>query len=418
MRRKIRPPRRFRAAKRNISRAKRINPFPANVAVLSVVFLVSFICAAFACWIFFDYKIAAADVRARRDALLSEPEITVSERPAPFFPPENEPKNEPAAADERYPIVLSFVGDCTLGQDINTSHSFKFSSVYEKNGPEYFLGAVKSIFESDDFTVANCEGALTDGETARYKPEDGPKYWFRGPPEYARVFSAGGVDAVNLANNHVMDFGAEGYEDTRDALAKAGVEFFGRDAVLVKEIRGLKIGFFGLSTSSGASLIKEKTDELKRQGARVIVASFHGGLTEISYVPTPSQIFAARAAVDNGAMVVVEHHPHVLQGIERYKNGVIAYSLGNFCFGGNVNPSDKDTMILQVEISEERGEIKCEYRAIPASVSSRKEYNDFRPRVLEGGEAARVEAKILGLSEKLVDGGAEEPSRQEPSGDV
>jgi poly-gamma-glutamate synthesis protein (capsule biosynthesis protein) len=369
--------------------------------ILSAVFLVSLVVAAFACWIFFDYKIAAANVRGRRTALLPAPEIMQSERPAPFFIPENETKNEPLATSKRYPIVLSFVGDCTLGQDINTSNSFKFSSVYEKNGPEYFFGAVRHIFEADDLTVANCEGALTDNTSPRAKPEDGPKYWFRGPPEYARVFSAGGVDAVNLANNHTMDFGARGYEDTKEALTEAGVEFFGRDTVLVKEIRGLKIGFYGMPASAGASLIKQRTDELKRLGARVIVASFHGGLTDISYTPTPAQISAARSAVDNGAMVVVEHHPHVLQRIEHYQNGVIAYSLGNFCFGGNVNPSDKDTMIFQVEISEERGEIKCEYRAIPASVSSRDDYNDFRPRVLEGGEAERAAAKILRLSGKL-----------------
>jgi poly-gamma-glutamate synthesis protein (capsule biosynthesis protein) len=399
----------FRAAGRKRSGAKGSGPILLNVMVLSAVFVISFACAVLACWIFFDYKIAAADARARRAVFIPAPEIVVNERPAPAFFPEDEPKNELPANYARHSIVLSFVGDCTLGQDINTSHSFGFSSVYEKNGPEYFFGAVRNIFESDDLTVANCEGALTHNETARHKPEDGPKYWFRGPPEYASVFSAGGVDVVNLANNHTMDFEAEGHEDTKDALIRAGVEFFGRDTVLVKEIRGLQIGFFGLSTSAGASLIKQRIDELKRLGARLIVASFHGGLTDISYAPTPSQISAARVAVDNGADVVVEHHPHVIQGIERYKNGVIAYSLGNFCFGGNVNPSDKDTMIFQVEISEERGGIKCEYRVIPASLSSRKDYNDFRPRALEDAEAARVEAKILRLSGELHGGGAEDP---------
>jgi poly-gamma-glutamate synthesis protein (capsule biosynthesis protein) len=380
--------------------------------ILSALFLASLMVAALACWIFFDYTIAAANVRGRRAALLPAPEITLSERPAPlFFPdivPEDEPKDESPETWTRRPVVLSFVGDCTLGQDINASNSFRFASVYEKNGPEYFFGGVRHIFEADDLTVANCEGTLTDFASPRAKSEEGPKYWFRGPPEYARVFSVGGVDAVNLANNHTMDFGARGYEDTKKALLRAGVEFFGREDVLVKEIRGLKIGFFGLTASSGAPLIKQRTDELKRQGARVIVASFHGGLTEISYAPTPSQIAAARAAVDNGATVVVEHHPHVLQGVERYKNGIIAYSLGNFCFGGNVNPSDKDTMIFQVEISEESGEIKCKHRAIPASVSSRKDYNDFRPRVLEDGDAARAAAKIIQLSDKLTRGGAED----------
>ena len=392
---------------RNISRAKSGDPIPWNVLILSAALLGSLIGAVFACWTFFDYKIAAANILTRRAALLPAPEITRSERPAPFFFPANEPKNEPLDTWTRRPIVLSFVGDCTLGQDINTSNSFRFSSVYEKNGPEYFFGAVRHIFEADDLTIANCEGALTDITSPRVKPEDGPKYWFRGPPEYARVFAAGGVDAVNLANNHTMDFGARGYEDTKKALADAGVEFFGREAVMVKEIRGLKIGFYGMPVSSGASLIKQRTDELKRLGARVIVASFHGGLTDISYTPTPSQISAARAAVDNGAAVVVEHHPHVLQRIERYQNGVIAYSLGNFCFGGNVNPSDKDTMIFQVEISEERGEIKCDYRAIPASVSSRNDYNDFRPRVLEGGDAERAAAKIMRPGGNLARGGRE-----------
>ena len=307
-------------------------------------------------------------------------------------------KADHGQAAELQQVTLSFVGDCTLGQSYGSASPMHFSAFYESKSKEYFFGGVRGVFASDDLTIVNLEGPLTKSTTMRGKPGNGPKYWFKGAPEYAEILSAGSVEIANLANNHTRDFGDEGYRDTKAALAKAGVGYFGNDDVLTRQIRGIKIGFFGLSASAGAGVIKERINELRRAGAQVVIASFHGGLPVAAYVPTPAQKNAAYAAIDNGAEFVVEHHPHVLQGIEHYNGGVIAYSLGNFCFGGNTNPSDKDTMIFQIVITRMAGELYGAYRVIPASISSHKDYNDYRPSLLTGSEAGNVLNKIARLS--------------------
>jgi poly-gamma-glutamate synthesis protein (capsule biosynthesis protein) len=377
--------------------AKYGNGLLASLAVLSFFAAVAAGTAIVYCAALYAVRPVARDFSgepgyAARDFSAPAPTAAAEKAPAPA-------REETALPP---PIVLSFVGDCTLGQNYDASGDRSFSAVYEKNSPEYFLSGVRSVFASDDLTIVNCEGPLTDAVIMRDKPEDGPKYWFRGPPEYAEIFSGGGVEIANLANNHTRDYGDEGYQDTKDALLKNGVAYFGNADVLVRQARGVRIGFFGLSAYAGAGLIKARIDELRSAGAHLIIASFHGGSSSVSYVPSDSQKNAARAAIENGATFVVGHHPHVLQGIEEYKGGVIAYSLGNFCFGGHSNPADKDTMIFQIIIRRTEGEkLLCSYRIIPASISSREDYNDYRPRVLEGEEADRALEKILALSETL-----------------
>ncbi|MDR3321694.1 MAG: CapA family protein, partial [Synergistaceae bacterium] len=219
-------------------------------------------------------------------------------------PPSAEPTAVPAHAArpaENAPVLLSFVGDCTLGQNFGSTGARTFAAFYRMNSPEYFFSGVRDVFASDDLTIINLEGALTDSTSMRAKPEDGPKYWFSGPPEYAYILHAGSVEIANLANNHTKDFGEEGYRDTVGALREAGVAYFGGEDVLLREIRGVKVGLFGLSASSGEDVIRERISTLRKSGADVVIASFHGGLPSITYTPTESQIKAARTAIDNGA---------------------------------------------------------------------------------------------------------------------
>ncbi len=311
--------------------------------------------------------------------------------------PAEETESVPAAEETQAKlpvrtVTLSFVGDCTIGTDKNFNQSTSFNAYYEKNGGEYFLSAVKDIFAADDLTVVNMEGTFTTSNDRQDK-----KYAFKGDPSYVNVFTSASVEAANLANNHSKDYGAQSYDDTVKTLEDAGIISFGYETVKVTEAAGVKVGLTGVyELAKGiecAEDVKTNIAALKSQGAEVIVCVFHWG-TERESTADSVQRELAHLAIDEGADIVIGHHPHVLQGIETYKDKTIAYSLGNFCFGGNKNPSDKDTVILQETFTVDNGTNTSETKLIPCSLSSSVDKNDYQPRVLEGEEGQRVLDKI------------------------
>ncbi len=307
---------------------------------------------------------------------------------------------EPTA--ESVSITVSMVGDCTLGTDVNFDQSTSFDAFYQmKNDPGYFFQNVKDIFTADDLTVANMEGTLTTSNDRQQKT-----FAFKGDPSYTEILTRGGVEATNLANNHSHDYGDQSYEDTIQYLEAAGITTFGYDRTAVMDVKGIKVGLIGIyELKDGLGRQQQVVDtiqEVKDQGAQVIIVSFHWG-TEKSNVPDDIQKTLAHLAVDQGADLVVGHHPHVLQGIEKYQGKNIVYSLGNFCFGGNKNPSDKDTMIFQQTFTVENGELVEDdvTNIIPCSLSSESGYNNYQPMVLEGSEKERVLQKIEEFSAAL-----------------
>ena len=307
-----------------------------------------------------------------------------------------EPTAEPVS------ITVSMVGDCTLGTDVNFDQSTSFDAFYQmKNDPGYFFQNVKDIFTADDFTVANMEGTLTTSNDRQQKT-----FAFKGNPSYTEILTQGGVEATNLANNHSHDYGDQSYEDTIQYLEAAGITTFGYDRTAVMDVKGIKVGLIGIyELKDGLGRQQQVIDtiqEVKDQGAQVIIVSFHWG-TEKSNIPDDIQKTLAHLAIDQGADLVVGHHPHVLQGIEKYQGKNIVYSLGNFCFGGNKNPSDKDTMIFQQTFTVENGELVEDdvTNIIPCSLSSESGYNNYQPMVLEGSEKERVLQKIEEFSAAL-----------------
>lgn len=307
-----------------------------------------------------------------------------------------EPTAEPVS------ITVSMVGDCTLGTDVNFDQSTSFDAFYQmKNDPGYFFQNVKDIFTADDLTVANMEGTLTTSNDRQQKT-----FAFKGNPSYTEILTQGGVEATNLANNHSHDYGDQSYEDTIQYLEAAGITTFGYDRTAVMDVKGIKVGLIGIyELKDGLGRQQQVIDtiqEVKDQGAQVIIVSFHWG-TEKSNIPDDIQKTLAHLAVDQGADLVVGHHPHVLQGIEKYQGKNIVYSLGNFCFGGNKNPSEKDTMIFQQTFTVENGELVEDdvTNIIPCSLSSESSYNNYQPMVLEGSEKERVLQKIEEFSAAL-----------------
>lgn len=291
-------------------------------------------------------------------------------------------------------ITISAAGDCTLGTDEYFDRSTSLNAYYDSNGASYFFQNVKSVFEADDLTIVNMEGTLTE-ETARQDKT----YAFKGPAEYTQILTEGDVEAANLANNHSHDYGDQSYTDTIEALDAAGITSFGYDRTAVMDVNGVKVGLVGTyELADGMGCEDEMIANIKAvedQGAQIVIVSFHWGLERENY-PTENQVNLAHSAIDNGADLVLGHHPHVLEGIEVYKGKNIVYSLGNFCFGGNSNPSDKDTMIFQQTFTVENGELKEDNvtNIIPCSISSESGYNNYQPTPLEGDEAERVKGRI------------------------
>lgn len=324
-----------------------------------------------------------------------EPTTAASSAPTPSAVPEPEP--EPVS------FTVSCVGDCTLGTDAYFDPSTSLPAYADKYGLDYFLSNVKDVFAADDLTIVNFEGTLTRSAARADKT-----YAFKGDPSYTEILTSGGVEACNLANNHSHDYGADSYTDTKTALQGAGLTTFGYDETAVLEINGVKVGLVGvyeLAKLEGcAEDLEAAMADVKAQGAEVILVSFHWGI-ERNYLPNQAQISLAHRAVDLGASLVIGHHPHVLQGIEAYNGVNIVYSLGNFCFGGNKNPSDKDTLIYQQTFTVRDGQVQIDLEngvnLIPCSLSSQSSRNDYRPTPASGSEAERILDKLNTYSQQI-----------------
>ncbi|MQM72098.1 MAG: CapA family protein [Eubacteriaceae bacterium] len=295
-----------------------------------------------------------------------------------------------AAAKPAVDVTFSAAGDCTLGVD--SRYSTNFNSVYQRRGAAYFLKNVRDVFSADDLTVVNLEGTLTTSTDRAVKT-----FTFKGPAEYTDILKNGSVEAVTIANNHSHDFGDTGFSDTQKALDQANIPYFGYNTVATLRVRGEKfalIGINGLDDPSEATLTKLIT-RAKKQKPDAIIVYYHWGI-ERNAMPEAYETALAKSAIDHGADLVLGSHPHVVQGIEMYKGRYIVYSLGNFCFGGNTNPSDKDSMIFQLTFHFENGKLTATNGAkvLPCSISSSSSTNDFQPRVLTGSESTRVLNKI------------------------
>lgn len=315
-------------------------------------------------------------------------------------------------------FTISAVGDCTFGTDENFAYEGSMPAKYDEVGDfNYFFENVKSVFEEDDLTIVNFEGTLTDSTIREDK-----QFAFKADKSYAEILTDGFVEAANLANNHSKDYGGQSYNDTMDALDEAGITNFGYDRVAIKKVKGIKVGLVGTYVLADGLGVKDSMEkniqDLKDEGAQVIIASFHWGEEKAEY-PNDVQVELAHAAIDAGADLVLGHHPHVLQGIEQYKGKNIVYSLGNFCFGGNMYPSDMDTMIFQQTFTLKGGKLQEDNvtNIIPCSISSVEDYNNYQPTPAAGEKETEILNKITQRSQGLSNENTEESDSENDNSD-
>lgn len=313
-----------------------------------------------------------------------------------------------AGAQAEKTVLMTFAGDCTLGSEGSASKTEgSFIAYAEKYGYDYFFANFRELFENDDITLVNLEGVLSD---SAFQERTGKTFRFRGPADYAGILSGSSVEAVSIANNHIMDFRAQGAENTRRALEKNGVAWFWNETYYLYEHDGIRIAFFGLEHSKFYSLngwLGRTFREMKKTGeANAIVVYVHTGI-EYKGEHENKAADMAKELVGMGADLVLMSHPHVLQGMEIIGNRTVFYSLGNFVFGGNSSIRNEKyhvwkevsslySMAVQVKMTfTNEGQYLGQRIVIyPAYISDDPEANHYQPRRVGVKEAGPVRDAI------------------------
>ncbi len=348
-----------------------------------------------------DVKVAAftpipTAVQAVEPTAAPTPQVTSTPEPTPTLSPSPTPTPTPEPTPITY--TISMVGDCTLASypTIPYRDTLGIESLIGENYAYPFSNTI-DIFSSDDLTIVNLECSISD-----LKAYGNNTFSFLAPSVYTRVLQEGSVEAVTTANNHAMDFGQAVYDDTAANLDAAGIVHCGDgQGVIYTTSNGLKVGIYATYNNHWpvAAVVAEGVKNLLSQGAEVVVVSAHWG-NEASYYQNGNQTEVAHAAIDAGASVVVGHGPHRLEPYEEYHGGVIFYSVGNFVFGGNTLPGDMDSVIAQVVFERSLDGVLSlkEARALPCSISSKTEVNDYCPTLFEPGsdDYKRAMSKVDG----------------------
>jgi poly-gamma-glutamate synthesis protein (capsule biosynthesis protein) len=203
----------------------------------------------------------------------------------------------------------------------------------------------------------------------------------------------GSVEAVNLANNHTQDYGETGFENTLKALDGQGIAYAGNEWLCIFQVKGAKIGLAGITgslTQAKKDLIVKQIALLREAGCQVIIYSLHAG-QEYVKKHNGAQRNMARFLIDAGADAVAGHHPHVVQGVEIYKDRPIFYSLGNCVFGGNTHPKEPGALAVSITFSLEQGKINGIQTSLhPIYITGSGRINDYRPQLLKGKQADAV----------------------------
>ncbi len=319
-------------------------------------------------------------------------------------------------------VSVLVAGDVTLGY-----HYEEYVDEQVKKGKPrdemlaWGFASVRDLTTKADLFVVNLECPFTE-----HGEKIAKNFNFRARPELVAALVAGGVDVVSLANNHMLDYGPEGLFDTLNTLDTHHVVHFGAGRSLVEarapaivEKKGVTIAFLGyfflgdrniepaeviatgdqpgvaghFSDTAALKAMLEADIRAAKQKADHVIPFFHWG-RESKGQPEAYQVEVGHYAVELGASAVLGSHPHVLQGIEVYRGAPIVYSLGNFVFGGNWDPKDKRTALVELKLT--KAAVKA-VRVIPATSDAFPEV-PVQPSLAQGEKADAVLSHLAGLS--------------------
>lgn len=365
---------------------------------------------------------AAAGTLLARRALAQAPAVIDAPESASDTLRYSLPDSSEAARPPEPAVTIAAGGDTTLGYNLQDHFDQQLAAGVTKEllWPLYFAG-VREVLEGADIALVNLECPFTERGVKLPK-----NFNFRARRELVEILKRGSVDVVSLANNHTMDWGPDGLDDTRLTLEDAGIAHFGAGDDLgvarqpaILERGGMKVGFLGWYFQAGEDMIEPEAmyarddragvagaykslrairrqvrDDVARWKPEVdaLIPYFHWG-HEGSYEIRDYQVELAHLCVDMGCRAVLGAHPHRLQGVEVYRGAPIFYSLGNFVYGGIKDPSDWLTMIARLRVTP--GAVEAE--AIPVRFTRWPDV-PFQPYVLEGEERDRAHARIRELS--------------------
>lgn len=326
-----------------------------------------------------------------------------------------EPDNEPF-------ITIAAAGDTVLGFNLQDHFDDLLTQgcTKEELFDLYFKG-VRDVLDKADIAIVNLECPFTERGDKLAK-----NFNFRARPEMIEILKRGGVKAVTCANNHAMDYGVDGMNDTRQTLDDAGIGHFGTGnnldearAPLIIERNGFKVGFLGyyfqdtedmiepaeiyaLDDRAGVAGCYTDVEKIKAMVSEditalasnvdVVIPFFHWG-KEGKYIVRDYQIDIAHLCINQGARAVLGAHPHRVHGVEVYKGAPIFYSLGNFVYGGVKNPPDTLTMIAQLRIDHKQ--VKASI--IPVQFTNWPDV-PFQPFILDGEEKQKAIARVAEMS--------------------
>jgi len=280
-------------------------------------------------------------------------------------------------------VTMIAVGDITL---ISKSKGNPFKNVIH-------------ILKGKDIVFGNLEVVLTSNGTPVKK-----RTVLRTEPEKAWYLHEAGFNIMNIANNHILDYGTDGYYSTIRTLKQYGIHYvgiMGSDRYIIIRKKGVRIGILAYSSSNIVTVrgIKSMVRDVRdlKKNVDVLIVSLHWGIEYTPY-PTPAQQKLARKLIDHGADIILGHHPHVVQGLERYKNGLIVYSLGNFQFDlriDNMYKYEGTDKGLVVELALLHKGLK-DYRVIPIKIN-----DDYEPVEMEPEEKRKFLAYLKHIQQQL-----------------